>query len=218
VTVGEGMNLTGLPLVPLAGSLEAVLGGQLSGADNEGDADRIWVWNGTNYEFAWLAEGAGVPPEYQGAWFTGVSPSGIELHADQGFWVQVRAGHGETDLFLLGEVSETDREISLNVGMNLVSPSFPVGRSLGDQAAADANLWESGATGADNEGDADRVWNWTGSNYQFHWLVDGVSPAYDGMWYTGNNPSAMSIEPGRGYWIQIRDDHIAWIWTYPVEP
>jgi hypothetical protein len=218
ITVGEGMNLVGLPLVPAETSLEAVLNGQLTGADNEGDADRVWVWNGSNFEFAWLAEGAGVPPQYQGAWFTGVSPASMTLEADQGFWVQVRPGHGSTELSFLGEVPGSNRTIVLQEGMNLVSPSSPQGRPVGDQGVSDANLWESGVTGADNEGDADRIWSWSGTNYQFHWLVDDVSPAYNGSWYAGNNPSSLSIEPGRGYWVQIRQGHGTVHWTYPVGP
>ncbi len=69
---------------------------------------------------------------------------------------------------------------------------------------------ESGATGATNEGDADRVWSWTGSNYQLHWLVDGTGTASDGIWYP-----ATSLEPGKGYWIQIRDGHSGFTWVYP---
>jgi len=102
--------------------------------------------------------------------------------------------------------------------MNLVAPSAPITILLGDQASDDANLWESGATGADNERDADRVWNWTGTNYQFHWLVDGAGPPYDGLWYTGNNPSTLWIEPGKGIWVQIRDENSPFDWICPVEP
>jgi|GEM_PF-2906697 len=216
VTCQEGMNLRGLPLVPMEGTLEGILGCQLTGADNERDADRVWTWNGTNYQMAWLVEGVG--PPYDGTWYTGSAPTTITLGPDQGLWVHVREGHGATDVSILGELSLQPRVIPMAVGMNLVAPSYPVAMPLGDQAPDDGNLWESGATGADNERDADRVWSWTGTNYQIHWLVDGVDPAYDGLWFSGNNPSTLWIEPGEGYWIQIREGHEEFDWQCPPMP
>jgi parallel beta-helix repeat protein len=214
ITAQEGMNLISLPLIPFSTALKDEIGPQVTGANNEGAADRIWVWNGTNYEFAWLVEGTG-NPSYDGKWYTGNSETAITLSADQGAWLQVRTGHGNQTVYLLGEVSSTDREIPLIVGMNLVGSCYPVSVPLGDKLPIDSNLWESGATGATNEGGADRVWSWTGSNYQFHWLVEGAGPAYDGLWYTGNNASALQLEPGKGYWVQIRAGHSGFTWVYP---
>jgi hypothetical protein len=171
------------------------------------------VWNGTNYEFAWLVEGVG--PPYDGKWYTGSSETTITFGADQGAWLQVREGHGSQDVYLLGEVSNVDRNIPLSVGMNLIGTCYPVAVLLGDRASDDSNLWESEATGADNEGEADRIWSWTGLNYQFHWLVDGVGDPYDGLWYMGNEESILELEPGKGYWIQIREGHGGFIWIYP---
>jgi hypothetical protein len=208
------MNLISLPLIPFSTALKDVIGSQVTGAGNEGAADRIWVWNGTNYEFAWLVEGTG-NPAYDGKWYTGNSETTITLGADQGAWLQIRPGHGNQTVYLLGEVSSTDREIPLSVGMNLIGTCYPVSIPLGDQGANDSNLWESGATGAMNEGGADRVWSWTGSNYQFHWLVDGAGPTYDGLWYTGNQQSTLQLEPGKGYWVQIRPGHDGFHWVYP---
>jgi subtilisin-like proprotein convertase family protein len=213
ITVHEGMNLISLPLIPFSTALKDVIGIQVTGGSNEGSADRIWVWNGSNYEFAWLVEGTG--SIYDGKWFTGNSETTITLEADQGAWLQIRPGHGDQDMYLLGEVSSADRSIPLSVGMNLIGTCYPVSVPLGDQGANDSNLWESGATGATNEGGADRVWNWTGSNYQFHWLVEGVNPTYDGLWFMSNNASTLQLEPGKGYWVQIRPGHDGFFWVYP---
>jgi hypothetical protein len=172
------------------------------------------VWNGSTYQFAWLVEGTG-NPSYDGKWYTGNSETTITLGSDQGAWLQIRPGHGNQTVYLLGEVSSTDRAIPLSVGMNLVGSCYPVLVPLGDQGASDSNLWESGATGSTNEGGADRVWSWTGSNYQFHWLVEGAGQTYDGLWYTGNQQSALQFEPGKGYWMQIREGHDGFTWTYP---
>ncbi|MDJ0765846.1 MAG: thrombospondin type 3 repeat-containing protein [Myxococcota bacterium] len=213
IVAHEGMNLISLPLVPFSDTLEDVFASQLTGATNEGDADRLWAWNGTNFEFAWLVESAG--PAFDGKWYSGNVETTITLDADEGAWLQVRTGHGDQVVYLLGEVSSGPREIPLTVGMNLVGSSYPVSVPLGDQQADDSNLWESGATGANNEGDADRLWSWTGSNYQLHWLVDGVGSTYDGLWYTGNQASVLELEPGKGYWIQIREGHSEFLWIYP---
>jgi Squalene-hopene cyclase C-terminal domain/Thrombospondin type 3 repeat/Prenyltransferase and squalene oxidase repeat len=208
ITAQEGMNLISLPLIPFSTALEDVIGSQVTGADNEGDADRLWVWNGTNYQFAWLVEGVG--PPFDGQWYTGNSPTSITLDADQGAWLQIR--NDQVDIYLLGEVSSTNREIPIGVGMNLVGSCYPVSVSL-----TDSNLWESGLTGADNEGDADRIWTWTDSHYEFFWLVDGVGEPFDGQWFKGNDPVDKELEPGKGYWLQVKDGHPAFIWNY-VKP
>lgn len=213
ITVQEGMNLISLPLIPFSSDLVNVIGSQLTGAPNEGDADRLWIWNGNNYEFAWLVEDVG--PPYDGKWYTGNAETAVTLGADRGAWVQVRPGHGTQAVYIAGEVAATARMIPLATGMNLVGSSYPVAVPLGDQQSDDCNLWESGATGADNEGDADRVWSWTGSNYQFHWLVDHVNATLNGTWYSGNSPSPLALEPGKGYWVQIRANHAGFTWTYP---
>jgi hypothetical protein len=139
----------------------------------------------------------------------------ITLGADQGAWLQIRSGHGNQIVYLLGEVSSTERNIPLSVGMNLIGTCYPVSVPLGDKLPIDSNLWESGATGATNEGAADRVWSWTGSNYQFHWLVDGVNSTVNGLWYSGGTPSTLQLEPGKGYWVQIRPGHSGFTWVYP---
>ena len=213
ITVQEGMNLISLPLVPFSSTLVDVIGNQLTGADNEGDADRLWVWSDNKYQFAWLVDGVG--PAYDGKWYTGNAETTITFAADRGAWIQVRQGHGTQHIYVVGEVASTARTIPLSAGMNLVGSSYPMAVALGDKGINDSNLWESGATGSDNEGDADRVWNWTGTNYQFHWLVAGVNADIDGTWYTGNNQSMLTLEPGKGYWVQIRPGHTGFTWTYP---
>ena len=198
VTVQDGMNLISLPLVPFSTALEDSIGDQVTGADNESGSDRLWTWNGTNYEFAWLVAGAGAP--YDGQWYTGNSQTTITMGADQGAWLQIRTGNGPADLYLLGEISQTNRTIPVSVGMNLIGSSYPVSVQL-----TNSNLWESGLSGADNEAAADRIWSWTGSLYEFLWLVDGVGAPDDGQWYMGNAEANRSLEPGKGYWLQRRD-------------
>src|SRR5690606_25550133 len=133
-------------------------------------------------------------------------------------WIEIRAGHGPQTLRIVGKVPKTDRIIPLIPGLNLVGPSFPVARPLGDQGLedADANLYESGLTGATNEAEADRFWRWNGTGYDFEWLVDGVNDFYNGQWFRGNSPSTQMIEPGVGYWVEILPGHDPVTWRYPV--
>ena len=132
ITVQEGMNLISLPLVPFSSTLVDVIGNQLTGADNEGDADRLWVWSDNKYQFAWLVDGVG--PAYDGKWYTGNTETSIAFTADRGAWIQVRQGHGTQHIYVAGEVASTARTIPLSAGMNLVGSSYPMAAALGDRA------------------------------------------------------------------------------------
>lgn len=214
-----GISQMSLPLVPYTNNLSEVIGTQVTGASNAYDADRVWKYNPAvqgEFDIAWLVGGVG--PPYDGQWYTGNNPTTMTLGADEGFIVQIRQGHSATYITFTGQVSDTNRTISISKGMNFVGTCFPVSVPLGDQSGSgDSNLWESGATGANNAYDADRVWRYNPAiqgEYDIAWLVDNVSPTYNGLWYTGNNPTTIKLDPGKGYWIQVRDAHSAFTWTY----
>ncbi len=207
ITVTDGMNLISLPLVPFSTALEDVIGVQVTGADNIGESDLIWVWDGTKYTFAWLVDGTG--SSLDGKWYTGNDPTTVQFGADQGAWLQIRPGHGPVDLRFVGEVSDTNRVISVVEGMNLVGTSFPYPTEL-----TMSNLWESGFTGADNVGASDLIWNWVNDRYELIWLVDGVNDTLNGKWYIGNTPVIRNLEPGSGYWIQRREGQLPFDWVY----
>ena len=166
-TINEGMNLVSLPLVPFSTALEDVIGTQVAGSSNEGGSDRIWLWNGIYYEFAWRVNDVG--PLYDGLWYSGNDPTTMTFGADQGAWLQIIGDFGPDYIYLLGEVSDTGRSITIREGMNLVGTCYPVSVKL-----ADTNLRESGFIGGSNEGAGDRVWSWEANHYEFFWLVDGV--------------------------------------------
>ena len=217
----EGLNLVALPVVPSSTGLNAILGDQLTGGTNEGSADRVWVWDPVQrrYSYAWLAEGlTGASAAFNGKWFTGSAETTLTWQPDRGVWIEIRPGHGAQDVRIAGKLTKVDRVIPLVVGLNLVGPSCPVARPLGDQGVgeADANLYESGLTGASNEAEADRFWSWNGTGYDFEWLVDGVNTFYNGQWFHGNSPSTKLIEPGVGYWVEILPEHGPVTWFYPV--
>ncbi len=207
IVVNEGMNLISLPFVPFSTALEDVIGVQVTGADNIGESDLIWAWDGTKYTFVWLVGGTG--NSLDGKWYTGNNPTTVTLGADQGAWLQIRPGHGPVDLCFVGEVSNSNRAIPIVEGMNLIGTSFPYTTDL-----SITNLWESGFTGADNIGESDIIWSWVNDNYELIWLVDGVNNTLNGNWYIGNTPVVRNLEPGSGYWIQRRGGQLPFEWDY----
>ncbi len=216
--VSVGLTMMSLPLIPNSSDLTEVIGTQVTGASNAFSADRVWKYNPAvqgEYDIAWLVGGVG--PPYDGQWYTGNNPTTMSIEADEGFFLQIRAGHSATYITFVGQVSDTDRSINLAVGLNMVGTCFPITVALGDQGSDDSNLWESGATGANNSFSADRIWTYNVAvqgEYDIAWLVDNVSPTYNGLWYTGNNPTTMTLEPGKGYYIQIRSGHSGFTWDY----
>ncbi len=207
IAVNEGMNLISLPLVPFNTALEDVIGVQVKGADNIGESDLLWVWDGTKYMLAWLVSGAG--PPYDGNWYTGNNPTTVQFGADQGAWLQIRPGHGTLDLKFVGEVSDSNKIIPLIEGNNLVGTCYS-----GSVELSQSNLWESGFLGADNIGESDIIWNWVGDHFEFIWLADGVNETLNGKWFIGNSEVNRRFEPGSGYWIQRREGHFPFDWNY----
>lgn len=214
--IQAGSHLIGLPLIPGDLSVQAVFAGQLPGATDERNAIRAAVWDGVIWQIAWYRAASG-----GGEWRTGTGPATLTFSPDRGIWLTVPAGTGPHTVYIAGEVSPRDRSIPLERGMNFVAPSFPLARPIGDRnaGAQDANLWESGAFGADNESLAARFWNWNGAHYEIAWLADGLTSPQDvnnGRWYGGSVPSALTIDPGKGYWVQVRPEHQPFVWTYPL--
>lgn len=220
VPVSEGINQLSIPFIPYETSLESVIGTQVTGANNAFSSDRLWLYNPAvqaRYDVAWLV--AGVGPPYDGKWYSGNFPSTLPIRPDMGFILQIRAGHPATYITFVGKVSETDRYTNISTGLNFVGTCFPVEVPLGDQASVgDSNLWESGITGGTNAFSSDKVWKYNAAvqaRYDVAWLVDGIDPAHNGLWYSGNVPSTIKLKPGYGYWIQIRSGHPSFVWHYP---
>ncbi len=46
---------------------------------------------------------------YDGTWYTEVATTTIKLQPDMGFWLQILADHGVTDILLVGGVATEDR-------------------------------------------------------------------------------------------------------------
>ncbi len=152
----------------------------------------------------------GVHPSLDG-WFSGNNPTTVQFGADQGAWLEIKPGHGPVDIYFVGEVSGSNRNVPVAAGMNMIGTSYPHSVML-----SESNLWGSGFTGAANIGESDLIWIWLGNHYEFIWLLDGVHESVNGRWYRGNSPVVdLSLEPGSGYWIERKDGRDAFDWAYP---
>jgi len=208
-----GINQLSLPLIPYDLAISSEIGSQVTGAGNAGDADRVWKYDKYNpsfYDFAWLVGGVG--PSYDGKWYTGNSPTTLTIGTDEGFTLQIRSGHPASYITFVGKVSEVARTVNIGQDMTYFGTCFPV-----EVALNDSNLYGSGAAGAGNAGDADRVWSYNPlalSFYDYAWLVDHTGTIYDGKWITGNKPTAIKLVPGKGYWFQRRQPRPPFTWNY----
>lgn len=212
-----GMNLVSLPLLPYSYRIQDVVGTQLTGANNELDSDRVWVWNTghQDYDYAWLI--AGVTPEYDGKWWSSAAwqESTMLLLPNTGFWVQNRHDVQQT-IKMVGNVAEPNTQgLAIVEGMQLIGSAYPDPVVLSLDAGT---FGQDGAHGANNELDADRIWYWNESrqDYDYAWLIAGVAPEYDGKWWDSAAwaESQIKLRPGVGYWYQRRGD-LGFPWTNP---
>ena len=207
------MSLVSVPLVPYSLSIQDVISTQLTGAPDEGYADRVWEWNAPtqSYNHAWLVAGVGEP--FDGKWWDSreFRESEMELPPGRGFWIQSR--NGEQSVTFVGQVFD-DSSLVIEIGypMQLVGSCYPDTVRL-----VDSELREDGATGRPSELTADRVWLWDESQrvYDYAWLVDSVGPDFDGKWWDSDpwGETSITLRPGVGYWFQLRNE--TFTWTYP---
>ncbi|RJS69191.1 hypothetical protein CW714_08950, partial [Methanophagales archaeon] len=192
IATGSTWTLFSLPFIPEDTSINEVFGDQLTGGGKSSQSDKIWMWDGTTYQTAWLFS----YPGYEDKWYGSLKT----IDPDKGYWIQIR--HPKDKIVVCGKVSDTDRNIPLNVGWNLVGPSVPLSHSLDN-----SGLIESGFTGGGKSSQSDKIWMWDGTTYQTAWLFS--YPGYEDKWYG----SLKTLEPGKGYWLQIR--HSAFTWNLP---
>jgi hypothetical protein len=218
IPIVPNWNLLSWPLIPFDISLDNLLGTQLYGTEDPTTADRILLWNEVTqaYQSAWFCGGPvcqswGEP--YYNHWLaTDYSQSTLTLPADDGFWVQNRSGNNEV-LVIVGGVSETGRTVQVGSSWQMLGSAFPSARNLDA-----ANIT---ATGTEDPQTADRIlyWNQTTQTYQSAWLCGGPicetwgEPYYNHWLALDYSLSNISIQPGRGFWLQNR--HGPFSWVYP---
>ena len=215
LTLLPDWNLLSLPLVPVSGTLDSIIGSQLYGTDDPQTADRVLVWDGASqaYDSAWFCDGSiceswGEP--WADHWLANdYTPSEISLPADAGFWVQNRSGVTEY-LVVVGEVAEADRTLVVGENWQLAGMAFPAGRPL-----EEANL---PAIGSYDPQTADRVLvlDAATQTYQTAWYCGGpVCESWGELWanhWLANDysPSDINLQPGMGFWYQNRHAPFTW--------
>ncbi len=221
IAVVEGMNLLSLPLIPTTGaSLVEIIGEQVTGSPNgmRDESDEIWKYNpdeDSNYEYAWYIEDS-IYPDFNDLYFDPMNvESVLTIEPDEGFWLQVKQGNPTSNITVTGIISDTDRVIETVVGMNLIGTAFPVTVSLVDSAL------NGPATGSPNgmRDESDEVWKYNAaedSNYEYAWLIEGsIYPDFNDKWFDPMNvESTIELEPGKGYWIQVKETNVGFTWTY----
>jgi hypothetical protein len=130
-------------------------------------------------------------------WFT---DTGVLLDGNSYYYTIVAGNAGGQQSTPSNHVGKFARRVA--PGMNLVSlPLVPSSTAIQDVVGAQL-------TGASSELYADRIWTWDPANqdYDYAWLISGIGPGYDGLWWDGDpwGPSAMVLEPGMGFWVQNR--------------
>jgi len=215
IKLQAGKNLVSLPLIPADSSLSGVLGTQLTGSSFSSRSDKVYVWNGNDYNMAWLVEGTTSP--YEGKWLrkTGDMESTIKLDQNHSFWIEVNNPLPDSVITVTGKVCNTDnRTLTLNPGPNFVGSCYPVDVSL-----AESNLGQSGAiTSGPNSSVADKVMHWQGTDqFNVAWLVSGSGTSWDGEWVNerGDALSSIAFKAGHGYIIMIKSDNPNKTWQFP---
>ena len=215
IKLRAGKNLISLPLIPADSSLAGVLGTQLTGSSFSSRSDKVYVWNGNDYNMAWLVEGTS--SSYEGKWLrkTGDMESTIKLNPNNSFWIEVNNPLPDSIITVTGKVCNAEnRTMTLNPGPNFVGSCYPVDVSL-----AESNLGQSGAiVGGTNSSVADKVMHWQGTNQlNVAWLVSGSGTSWDGEWVNerGDALSSIAFKAGHGYIIMIKSDNPNKTWQFP---
>ncbi|MBN1918305.1 MAG: hypothetical protein JW889_10370 [Verrucomicrobia bacterium] len=169
-----------------------MLAADLVGATTFPNADKVMYFDGTNYRTAWLYYNSGNPDDpYNNLWLEGLAVSDLTLEPENGFWV-VRANASDPDtVTFLGEVrSDPSVEVTFGIGWRTFSWPYPTTESI-----QTSSLFADGAYPGATFNDADRVGAYSvATGYEWSWLYT------DGTWYTGANPSTLTLDPQRGYW------------------
>lgn len=215
--IKPGYNLLSMPLIAPDPSIQAVLGTQLSGGESLDSGDRVLSFNPATQSYdqsAVYIDGTGTPLDGQWhdvAGFPG-QPSGITLELHAGFWLQHRFNDQRTVVALGRTATPAERGLAIGAGPYQIIGSGAVG----PLPLADTNLWQSGANGGDSADTGDRLLRF-GPDVQAY---DAVAVLIDGgVWADGQNypnPSALTLEPGRGYWFHNRTPNNPFYWNYPL--
>lgn len=196
IPIIEGMNAIGISLLPMPEATtaveETVLTDGLTASTETGSADKLYVFNGTDY-LTYFLDSSGETPSWNGD-----SNPAVTAILGNAMWIKSQAAD---TIYEVGRIaSEATRNIALKSGENnFIANPFPSDLNL-------ATVTWSGvaAPGKKRKSDADLllVWDAINSAYTTYFYVE-VSGIATG-WYSGQ-PSTLATEiivpAGEGFWF-----------------
>ena len=99
ISLIKGYNFVGscYPVEVSLDSTELREDGVVQGSNNAGDADKVMIWNGSGFDYAWLVDGTGT--QYDGKWFNpaGTAESTLKLKPGQGYVIHIKNNNVNTE-------------------------------------------------------------------------------------------------------------------------
>ena len=202
---GGKLDLVASPFESGGNTLSEIFGTEaLTGSESPGGADRLRFWDPSEQTYV----NVGVGPDgnfyrqtAQGSWVTPLEQVDFPMDLTEGVWIVGAASAPEgRKLTLAGDVVMDD-ELSYNFTEGLHMVAYPFSSSI---ALQDMNFFESGASGAESPGGADRFRAWDRSAQTY--VNYGLGP--DGQWYSQTaagawviplEPSTYVLEPGQAF-------------------
>ena len=196
LNISRGYNLVAFPVLPDDSDVDNVIGGQLTGAGSEEEADQI----------AWYDPEAG---EYVTAWYNSNSESwegDLEtLDERYGYWIFVPDNHPESQTIRIAG-NTFEQQVAdmgeMQRGFNLISNPYAL-----EAVLTQTGLTDAGMTGDEFLFNSDLLLTW--DSEQNAYLVSWIDT--DGEIHAGFE----SLEPDKGYWLYINPDHEGFAWEFP---
>ena len=214
VTLVEGRNFVGLPVLPATNTLASVMStNQLPVGTTESVATVVDFWNQTDQTLtnrSWMSSSSSFPGWRASATFA--DNSTLSMDVNKGFIVTIRAGQGSQSLLLLGYVTtNAQTQVVQNNGYTLAASTYPVTVSL-----TNSGLVASGFVGGTSMETSDSLQFFNPATQVFDVTVwyDSAS----GVWRNADGTTATrQLMPGESFVI-VRGNWAAgnFTWTNPV--
>lgn len=214
VTLIEGRNFVGMPVLPATNTLAGVMNtNQLPAAATESAATAVDFWDQTNQLLtnrSWLSSSTNFPGWRASSTF--VDNSALALDVNKGFVVTIRAGQGSQSLLLLGYVAtNAQTQVVQNNGYTLAASTYPVAVSL-----TNSGLVASGFVGGTSLATSDTLQFFNPATQLFDLTIwydtgGGVWRNADGSVATRQLMPGESFVIARGNWAAG-----SFTWTNPI--
>ena len=154
VTLSEGRNFVGLPVIPTNITLAGVVGTNLPANTTESSASAVDFWDQTNQTLtnrSWLSSNASFPGWRAAGTFANRSTQPLDIN--KGFIVTIRSGQGSQSILFSGFVAtNAQTQMVQNNGYTLAASTYPVAVPL-----ANSGLVASGFAGGNSIASSDTL-------------------------------------------------------------